>query len=303
MPDQLANKPIDNLIALTKMGGAAAAALLGGGAYAYHRNRKKKKNAYGEEEKEAQYKPYTSYTPPIISPYHMIKKSDDAILTPNNLPVHDSIAGNYFDAAKQEKIDFAEPKTEPIILTPGELPPNYSLLGGFNNVRNRADALLDPNGLPVTDSVFGNDSTSKPEDSQKSIQAAPAIPAAPAAPSTPAIPASPAAPPTPASPAAPEDPGAIDEDFLAQEGGPDYLKTQDPSWFEQNKWPLLGGLAAAGLLGGGAYAYHRSKQKENKKDSTEDDDEEKEAQYKPYTSYTPPIISPYKFFNYYGQSS
>ena len=93
--------------------------------------------------------------------------------------------------------------------------------------------------------------------------------ASPAAPSTPAIPASPAA----------------------------------PEWFEQNKWPLLGGLAAAGLLGGGAYAYHRSKQKENKKDSTEDDDEEKEAQYKPYTSYTPPIISPYKFFNYYGQSS
>ena len=317
------------------MGGAAAAALLGGGAYAYHRNRKKKKNAYGEEEKEAQYKPYTSYTPPIISPYHMIKKSDDSPISPlspqyykkpkgfQSLPGGPTIdpynykaRQDYFidpsGAAKSLPLPLRPPFFDKENVTPQDLM-DYDLLKKLEKApKVPLDKLeLKPKSQDVIEShhgAFGNIGTHL-GDISKSMESIPKTPIQPAAPVAPAA---------PAAPAAPEDPGAIDEDFLAQEGGPNYLKTQDPptpatpaapptpvktqdpSWFEQNKWPLLGGLAAAGLLGGGAYAYHRSKQKENKKDSTEDDDEEKEAQYKPYTSYTPPIISPYKFFNYYG---
>ena len=265
------------------MGGAAAAALLGGGAYAYHRNRKKKKNAYGEEEKEAQYKPYTSYTPPIISPYHMIKKSDDpqggyvddGVYYPNTPPNLKVNSPNTPTLLRNPNPNLPKPIELPTI--PERSIEDRKLFGLGIQKQHMLDNYLDDlekhkSYVPSIDENFlaqeGGPNYLKTQD--------------------------------PPTPAAPEDPGAIDEDFLAQEGGPDYLKTQDPSWFERNQWPLLGGLAAAGLLGGGAYAYHRSKQKENKKDSTEDDDEEKEAQYKPYTSYTPPIISPYKFFNYYG---
>ena len=271
------------------MGGAAAAALLGGGAYAYHRNRKKKKNAYGEEEKEAQYKPYTSYTPPIISPYHMIKKSDTPLGQPEKTLKDDPFMGGFF--------------SYPV----APMPRVKNLNDNIEGLPSKEDP-YNPPGLPTPPPGGGialseaEGAVPKPSQIDRlAYNLAKMVGTGSGAGQ--GVSASPAAPAIPASPAAPEDPGAIDEDFLAQEGGPDYLKTQDPSWFEQNKWPLLGGLAAAGLLGGGAYAYHRSKQKENKKDSTEDDDEEKEAQYKPYTSYTPPIISPYKFFNYYGQSS
>ena len=210
------------------MGGAAAAALLGGGAYAYHRNRKKKKNAYGEEEKEAQYKPYTSYTPPIISPYHMIKKSDTPLGQPEKTLKDDPFMGGFF--------------SYPV----APMPRVKNLNDNIEGLPSKEDP-YNPPGLPTPPPgggiAFSEAEGAVPKPSQidrLAYNLAKMVGTGSGAGQG-----------VSASPAAPEDPGAIDEDFLAQEGGPNYLKTQDPptpatpaapptpvktqdpSWFEQ----------------------------------------------------------------------